>query len=113
MENLTLNRVELRGRVGHDPRVISVNGQRIARFSIATNEIYKDRSGDLKEETTWHKISAWEGKGIEDFDKIHKGVLVNVLGKLRVSKFQGQDGNDRLYTEIVAGKLSLAEVKEE
>ena len=52
MEHISLNRVELKGRVGQDPKITQVGDSSIARFSIATSEIYKDRSGNLREETT-------------------------------------------------------------
>ena len=59
IENEFLNRVELRGRVGHDPKVFSVGDAQVARFSLATNEAFRGKSGELREEVTWHNISAW------------------------------------------------------
>lgn len=52
MERLTINRVEILGRVGTDPRIAAAGSSRIARFPVATNEHFKDRSGTLHEETT-------------------------------------------------------------
>lgn len=106
MENPTLNRVELRGRVGQDPRIAKVGESSVARFSVATNEIYKDKSGDLKEETTWHNVSVWAGKGIEDFTGLKKGDLVSVVGRLRTVRYTSMEGEDRQYMEVLASKFS-------
>lgn len=107
MENLTLNRVEVRGRVGQDPRIAKVGESSVARFSVATNEIYKDRNGDIREETTWHNISAWAGRGITDFAAVKKGTMVSVVGRLRNVKYTSVEGEDRHYQEIVATKLDV------
>ena len=63
----SFNRIELRGNAGQDARIIKVGDNTVARFNIATNETYKDRSGNLKEETTWHSVTAWAGKGMPDY----------------------------------------------
>lgn len=107
MENVTLNRVELKGRVGQDPKIFNVRDTQVAKFSVATNETFHDRNGDIKEETTWHNVSAWTGRNIEDFRNIRKGTMVSVEGRIRNTKFTGMDGNDRYITEVVASKLAL------
>ncbi len=107
IDNVSLNRVELRGRIGQDPRIAQVGNTSVARFSIATSEIYKDRNGDLREETTWHNVAAWAGKGIVDFGSLKKGVLVSVVGRLRNVKYTANDGGDHQYMEVLANKLSV------
>ncbi len=107
MENLTLNRVEVRGRVGQDPRIAKVGEASVARFSVATNEIFKDRNGEIREETTWHNISAWAGKGIADFTKVRKGAMVSLVGRIRNVKYTSIEGEDRHYQEIVASHLDV------
>ena len=92
IENEFLNRVELRGRVGHDPKVFSVGDAQVARFSLATNEAFRGKSGELREETTWHNISAWAGRNIMDFKEIRKGAFVSLVGRLRNIKYTGNDG---------------------
>jgi single stranded DNA-binding protein (ssb) len=109
MESTSLNRIELRGRVGQDPRVMSVGDSQVARFSVATNETYKTRKGELVEETTWHNIAVWNGKNIDSFDKIKKGVLVQLSGRLRNSKYTAEDGTDRYFGEVVANRLQVVE----
>ncbi len=107
MENLTLNRVELRGRIGQDPRIARVGDSSVARFSVATSEIYKDRNGELKEEITWHNVSAWQGRNIADFNGLRKGVPVSVVGRIRNVKYTSTEGEERQFTEIQANKLSI------
>ena len=107
MENITLNRVELKGRVGQDPKITMVGDSSIARFSVATSEIYKDRNGNLREDTTWHNVAAWSGKNVEDFSHIKKGCIVSLLGRIRNTKYTSNEGEDRYYAEIVANRLSV------
>lgn len=112
IENVSLNRVELRGRIGQDPKIAQVGNTSVARFSVATSEIYKDRNGDLKEDTTWHNVSAWAGKGIVEFGSLKKGVLVSVVGRLRNVKYTANDGGDHQYVEVLANRLSVVSEQE-
>ncbi|MBO4537227.1 MAG: single-stranded DNA-binding protein [Bacteroidales bacterium] len=91
--------------MGHDPRITSVGESQVARFSLATNEAFRGKNGDLREETTWHNITAWAGRNIMDFKDIRKGSFVSLVGRLRNSKFMGNDGTERYLVEVVAGKL--------
>ena len=103
--NEFLNRVELRGRVGHDPKIITVGDSQLARFSLATNEAFRGKNGELREETTWHNVTAWAGRNITDFKNIHKGAFVSLVGRLRSTRFTGTDGAERNIVEVVAGRL--------
>jgi len=105
IETEFLNRVELRGRVGHDPKVFSVGDAQVARFSVATNEAFRGRNGELREEVTWHNITAWAGRNIMDFNDIHKGIFVSLAGRLRNHRYTTNDGSERNVVEIVAGRL--------
>ena len=105
IETEFLNRVELRGRVGHDPRITNVGESQVARFSLATNEAFRGKNGELCEKVTWHNITAWAGRNIMDFKDIRKGLFVALTGRLRNTRFTGNDGNERYIVEIVAGKL--------
>ena len=105
IENEFLNRVELRGRVGHDPKIIRVGDAQVARFSVATNEAFRGKGGELREEVTWHNVSAWAGKNIMDFRDIHKGCFVSLTGRLRNTRFTGSDGSERTIVEVIAGRL--------
>ena len=105
IETEFLNRVELRGRVGHNAKVFSVGDGQVARFSVATNEAFRGKNGELREETTWHNVTAWAGRNIMDFKDIRKGIFVTLTGRLRNTRFTGSDGNERSLVEVVAGKL--------
>ncbi len=107
MERMTINRVEILGRVGADPRITTTGTSRSARFPVATNEQFRDRSGGLHEETTWHNIALWQGKSTPDFNSIRKGVMVHIYGRIRNSKFTGMDGEDKYFSEINAQHLEI------
>ena len=101
-----LNRIELRGNVGN-VRVSDVGGNRVARFSLATNFLYKGKDSEAVVETTWHNIVAWGGKGMPDFSAIVKGAPVYVTGRLRTSRFIGNDGTEKTVYEVVASKVEI------
>lgn len=105
IETEFLNRVELRGRVGHDPKIFNLGDAQVARFSLATNEAFRGKNGELREETTWHNISVWAGRNIMDFKDIHKGIFVSLVGRLRSTRYTGSDGVEKNMVEIVAGRL--------
>lgn len=100
----SVNKVILVGNLGKDPEIKSFqNGGKIANFSIATSEDWKDRAtGERKSRTEWHNITI-NGDGlvgvVERFLK--KGSKVYVEGQLRTRKWQDQSGNDRYSTEVV------------
>ena len=102
-----LNKIELRGNVGN-VRLSEVGGSQVARFSLATNFIYKGREGDAVIETTWHNIVAWGGgRNMPDLSKIEKGIPLYVCGRLRLSKFTGSDGAEKQIYEVVASKIAV------
>ena len=104
----SVNKVELKGRVGQDARIIrNENGVLAARFTLATNEIIKGRDENLREETTWHNIVAWSRKGMPDFDLIRKGTFLALEGKIRYQKYTANNGEERNITEIVANKILI------
>lgn len=109
MIDRSINRIELRGNVGQDPRVNQVGENTVIKFNMATNEIFKDRSGNLKQETTWHTIVAWAGKGMPDFKEIRKGVCVSVNGKLRTNRYTSIEGEEKIYFEILANRISVVD----
>ena len=107
METITINRVEILGRVGAEPKITNVGSSRIARFPVATNELFKDRGGALHEETTWHNVAAWQGRSVPGFDDIKKGVQVHVYGRIRNTKYTGADGEDKYFSEINASHIDI------
>ncbi len=101
-----LNKIELKGNVGN-VRISDVGENKVARFSLATNFIYKGREGDAVIETTWHNIVAWSGRNMPDLTKIEKGASLYVSGRVRTSKFTGSDGTEKQIYEVVANKIAF------
>ncbi len=100
-----LNKVLLIGRIGKDPDIFTFeNGNKKLSFTVATNESYKDRSGQWVEQTEWHNVV---GYGYLPDKNLIKGDLVYVEGKIKTRKWQDKDGNDRYTTEIVADKINV------
>ena len=102
-----VNKVLLIGNLGNDPEVrYTADGVAVARFRVATNEIYNDRDGNRQEQTEWHRVVAW-GKLAETCGKhLVKGKAVYLEGKLRTSSWE-QDGTKRYRTEIVVQTLRM------
>ena len=99
----SLNRVTLIGNLGADPEIRTLNdGAKIASFSIATSERWKDRtSGEVRERTEWHRVVIFApglAKLAEQY--LQKGSKILVEGKLQTRKWQDQSGADRYSTEI-------------
>lgn len=104
----SLNSVTLLGVLGKDPEVRSTtSGQKIAGFSLATDEGYYDRSEKWIDATEWHKITAW-GKLAEKAEKkLLKGDTVMILGKLKTDSWTDQNGVKKYSTSIIAEQLKL------
>jgi len=109
-----VNKVTLIGNLGKDPEVRRLeNGVAVAKFSVATNENYKDRnSGEWITQTEWHDVVAWRLLAERAEQQLKKGKLVYIEGKLTTRKWQDQDGNNRYTTEVVANTLRLLEKRE-
>jgi single-strand DNA-binding protein len=99
----SLNKVELRGNVGFDPKINSYEeGGELMRLSLATNETYKNRKGEFVQETVWHNIVAWSGRSMPEFSKIKKGDLLEISGRIRPVQYVTKAGVERHTYEIVA-----------
>lgn len=103
-----INKIELRGNVGNI-KIQKVGDNEVARISLATNYVYKGKDGTPVIETTWHTISAWNGKGMPDFSKIRKGALLHVFGRMRSQKFESSDGTEKQFYEVLANRLNIVE----
>lgn len=98
-----VNRVILIGNLGKDPEVRRLdNGAVVAKFTLATNESYKDREGNWQTTTEWHEILVWRQLAERAESSLKKGMTVYVEGKLTHRNWQDQDGNSRRTTEVVA-----------
>jgi single-strand DNA-binding protein len=100
---MSVNKVILLGRVGKDPEVRTFqNGGKVASFSLATSERWKDKdSGENKERTEWHNVAVFGGivNVVESY--VTKGQELYVEGQLQTRKWQDNNGNDRYSTEVV------------
>ena len=98
-----VNRVILIGNLGRDPEVRRLeNGAVVAKFSVATNENYKDKSGEWQSQTEWHDVVVWRNLAERAESQLTKGAQVYVEGKLTHRSWQDKDGNNRRTTEVVA-----------
>lgn len=96
------NRVDLIGNIGKDVELrFTQGGTAIATFSLATNEKWKDKDGEKKEETQWHNIVVWGKKAEFCGEYLSKGDLLLVEGKIKYRTYE-KDGTTRYITEIVA-----------
>ena len=107
------NKVSLIGHLGSDPEIRRLEGgDAVARFSVATNENYRDRAGNWQTITDWHNVVAWRGLAERVERDLKKGSFVFLEGKLKTRKWQDKEGNDRYTTEVVAGMLRMLDKRE-
>ena len=106
--NALRNRVQLIGNVGNTPEVLTLeSGRKFARFSMATNESYKNAKGEKVTDTQWHDIVAW-GKTAELIENyVPKGKEIGVEGKLTNRSYEDKDGVKRYVTEVLCNELLL------
>lgn len=98
-----VNRVILIGNLGRDPEVRRLeNGAVVAKFSVATNENYRDKTGEWQTQTEWHDVVVWRNVAERAESQLSKGSQVYLEGKLTHRTWQDKDGNNRKTTEVVA-----------
>jgi single-strand DNA-binding protein len=104
-----INKVILVGRLGKDPEIRSTpSGQSVARFTVATDEKFTDKSGEKQERTEWHNIAAWGRLGEICGQYLRKGKLVYIEGSLRTDSWDDKEtGQKRYKTEIVAREMKM------
>ena len=106
--NTLRNKVQLIGNLGNDPEIINLeSGKKLAKFTIATNENYKNASGEKVTDTQWHNIVAW-GKTADIIEKyITKGKEIAIEGKLTSRSYETKEGEKRYITEVVCNELLM------
>lgn len=103
-----VNRVMLIGNLGKDPDVQFLEGNiAVAKFSLATTETYKDRTGKLISQTEWHTVVLWRGLAELAQKYLHKGSLVYIEGRLRTRSWEDKEGNKKFATEVVGDNLIM------
>ena len=106
--NTLRNSVQLIGNLGQKPEIITLeSGKKLAKFSLATNESYKNAKGEKQTQTEWHNIIAW-GKTADIVEMfLDKGKEIAIKGKLTYNNYEDKDGNKRYSTEIVANEIMM------
>ena len=102
------NKVQLIGNLGNNPEIIQLeNNQKLAKFSLATNETYTNKKGERVTNTQWHSLVAW-GKLVDIIEKyVVKGKEIAVEGKLTSRTYESNTGEKRYVTEVVVNDLLL------
>ena len=106
--NTLRNKVQLIGNMGNDPEIILLEGgKKLAKFSMATNDTYKNGAGEKVTETQWHNIIAWN-KTADIIEKyVQKGKEIMIEGKLTTRSYENKEGEKRYITEVVCNELLL------
>ena len=108
-----LNKVTLIGNLGKDPEYQRMeNGSTLAKFTLATNESYKDKDGNIQTITDWHNIVAWRSLADLVNKYTHKGSQIYVEGKLKTRSYEDKDKTTKYVTEIVADSILLLDKPE-
>lgn len=107
-----INKVTLVGHLGGDPEIRTLeNGTPVGRFSVATNENYKDKDGNWQSQTEWHNVVVWRDLA-ERAKILKKGSTVYVEGKISYRKYTDKDGVEKNLTDIVANTFRLLDKRE-
>lgn len=108
-----MNKVILIGNVGQAPELKHVNETPYCIVSVATNESYKDKDGNLQTKTEWHNVVLWKGHAEFAVKYIKKGSKVGIDGKLRTRSWQDKETSKTMYaTEIIASSIELLDKKD-
>ena len=111
MMERSVNRVELVGNIGVEPRITTFfGGRQVLRLSVATDENVKDKNGEWHNETTWHTVVAWSHKDQPDFASFKKGQRIMVLGRIKNRSYEGKDGQTKYAYEILASSLKTEDL---
>lgn len=109
----SLNRVMLIGRLGQSPeKRVTPNGKYVVNVSLATSEVFKDKSGNKQEKTEWHRLEIWDRLAdiIEQY--CQKGSQIYVEGSLQTREWKDKDGNKRYQTNIAVRNIQLLDSKQ-
>ena len=103
-----VNRVTLIGNLGRDPEIRTLEtGAMVAKFSVATDEGYRDTSGNWVDRVEWHEVVAWRQLAERAQAALKKGMLVYVEGKLSTRKWKDQNDVEHYRTEVVASYFRI------
>ena len=104
----SVNKVILVGRLGKDPELkYTPSGTPVAKFTLATDEVFKDRAGEQQRRTEWHTIVAWNKLAEICGEYLVKGKQVYIEGSIRSRQWEDQSGNKRTAYEIIARDMRM------
>ncbi|MCI0331132.1 MAG: single-stranded DNA-binding protein [candidate division Zixibacteria bacterium] len=110
----SVNKAILIGNLGKDPDLrYTPSGQAVATFSLATNERYKDKDGQLVDRTEWHNIVVWGKQAETAKEYLKKGRQIFVEGRIAYRTYDDREGNKRYITEVVAQRIQFLGRREE
>jgi len=108
----SVNKVILIGRLGRDPELkYTPSGTPVAKFSLATDEVFKDQTGEQQRRTEWHNIVAWKRLAEICGEYLTKGKQVYIEGSIRSRQYQDKEGNKRTAYEIIARQMQMLGAK--
>ncbi|MBL4662159.1 MAG: single-stranded DNA-binding protein [Flavobacteriaceae bacterium] len=106
--NTLRNKVQLIGNLGNDPEIIMLeSGKKLAKFSLATNDSYKNAKGEKVEQVQWHNLIAWNKTAEIVEQYVTKGKEIAIEGKLTSRSYEDKDGQKRYITEVVVNELLM------
>ena len=109
---MSLNKAMIIGNLGRDPEMrYTPNGQAVTQFTVAVNRNYKDSNGEWKEETEWFRVVAWGPLAERTAENLRKGRKVYVEGRLQTRQWEGQDGQKRYTTELIASTVTALDAR--
>jgi len=104
---MAVNKIFLLGRTGKDPEVKTIGDAKCAQFTLATSERYKDRNGEMQENTDWHNIVCWRQTADIVEKYVKKGSQLFIEGKVKYRSYETDRGEKRYVTDIVAERIEL------
>lgn len=103
----SVNKVIILGNLGRDPEIRTAGSSSVCSLSVATSRSYKDKAGEVKEETEWHRVSVWGNQGENCAKYLAKGRSVYVEGRIQTRKYTDKDGVEKYATGIVADTVQF------
>lgn len=105
---MSVNKVILVGRLGRDPETrFTPSGQQVCNFTLATDEVYRDRSGERQRRTEWHRIVLWGRLAEIAQQHLKRGTMVYLEGRLQTRQWDDRSGNKRTTVEVVANVMRI------
>ncbi len=111
---MSVNKVILVGRLGRDPETrYTSGGQAVCNFTLATDESFRDRSGERQKRTEWHRIVLWAKLAEIAQQYLKKGTMVYIEGRIQSRQWDDRDGNKRTTVEIVGNVMRMLSTRAE